>query len=94
MAGFDGLDLNMGNLYRLSETKTRSISPENIHREPGRGRTGPKDRCAGCPVPGAGLEDIAIHPDRPGESRTLADIEGPGVVQHAARADAAASSLP
>lgn len=27
---FNGLDMNMGNLYRLSNAKTRSISPENL----------------------------------------------------------------
>lgn len=26
---FDGLNLNMGNLFLLSDTRTRSISPEN-----------------------------------------------------------------
>ena len=27
---FDGLHLGLGNLHRLSEAKTRSISPENV----------------------------------------------------------------
>jgi hypothetical protein len=26
---FNGLDMNLGNLFRLSNAKTRSISPEN-----------------------------------------------------------------
>jgi len=83
MAGFDGLDLNMGNLYRLSEAKTRSISPENFTGEPGRG---------GMALEGTGAaaaKDLGqgwkISPSiriAPGESRVLADIEGPGVVQH------------
>ena len=30
---FNGLDMNMGNLYRLSNAKTRSISPENFTGE-------------------------------------------------------------
>jgi hypothetical protein len=30
---YDGLDNNMGNLYRLSNAKTRSISPENFSGE-------------------------------------------------------------
>jgi hypothetical protein len=34
---FDGLDMNMGNLYRLSDAKTRSISPENFTGEKGKG---------------------------------------------------------
>ena len=34
---FDGLNMNMGNLYRLSDAKTRSISPENFTGEKGKG---------------------------------------------------------
>ena len=34
---FNGLDMNMGNLYRLSDAKTRSISPENFTGEKGKG---------------------------------------------------------
>ncbi|HOM41634.1 MAG TPA: hypothetical protein PK064_12055, partial [Bacteroidales bacterium] len=34
---FNGLDMNMGNLFRLSDAKTRSISPENFTGEKGKG---------------------------------------------------------
>ena len=34
---FNGLHLNLGNLFRLSKAKTRSISPENLTGEKGRG---------------------------------------------------------
>jgi hypothetical protein len=34
---FNGLEMNMGNLYRLSNAKTRSISPENFTGEKGKG---------------------------------------------------------
>jgi len=34
---FNGLDMNMGNLYRLSNAETRSISPENFTGEKGKG---------------------------------------------------------
>ena len=34
---FNGLNMNMGNLYRLSDAKTRSISPENFTGEKGKG---------------------------------------------------------
>jgi D-arabinan exo alpha-(1,3)/(1,5)-arabinofuranosidase (non-reducing end) len=30
MADFNGLGMNMGNLWRLSNAQTRSISPENL----------------------------------------------------------------
>lgn len=34
---FNGLDMNMGNLSKLSDAKTRSISPENYTGEKGKG---------------------------------------------------------
>ena len=34
---FNGLDMNMGNIYRLSNAQTRSISPENFTGEKGKG---------------------------------------------------------
>ncbi|MBP8960387.1 MAG: hypothetical protein KBG40_08190 [Bacteroidales bacterium] len=34
---FNGFDMNMGNLFRLSDAKTRSISPENFTGEKGKG---------------------------------------------------------
>ena len=34
---FNGLDMNMGTLSRLSNAKSRSISPENFTGEPGKG---------------------------------------------------------
>ena len=42
---FNGLDMNMGNLYRLSDAKTRSISPENFTGEKGKaGMADPADK--------------------------------------------------
>src|SRR5690242_11965032 len=35
-APFNGLDMNLGNLYRLSNAKSRSISPENFTGEKGK----------------------------------------------------------
>jgi hypothetical protein len=37
---FDGLDMNMSNISRLSDAKTRSLSPENYTGAKGRGRDG------------------------------------------------------
>ena len=34
---FSGLNMNLGKLFRLSDPKTRSISPENLTGEPGKG---------------------------------------------------------
>ena len=36
---FNGLDVNLSNLYRTSDAKTRSISPENFNGEKGKGGT-------------------------------------------------------
>src|SRR5580700_7072331 len=36
-APFDGLGLNLGNLYRISPAQSRSISPENRTGEKGQG---------------------------------------------------------
>ena len=35
-AAFDGLDLNLGNLYRVAPAQSRSISPENFTGEKGK----------------------------------------------------------
>ncbi|MEO6289335.1 MAG: hypothetical protein ABIO76_05415, partial [Ginsengibacter sp.] len=34
---FNGIESNMGNIYRLSDAKSRSISPENFTGEKGKG---------------------------------------------------------
>ena len=88
---FNGLDMNMGNLSRLSDAKSRSISPENFTGEKGKG----------------GMADVALPNTRnvnnaswaardlgkgwkvnpyiriaSGETVTIAEIEGPGAIQH------------
>jgi hypothetical protein len=89
---FDGLDMNMGNLSRLSDAKTRSISPENFTGEKGKG--GMAD-----PVKSKGQRNVAnaaneardlgigwkVNPFiiiNPGETFTIAEMEGPGAIQH------------
>ena len=62
MMDFNGMDLSIGNLYRLSSAKTRSISPENFSGAPGAGGmalegTG-ADAARGL---GTRLENITIH---------------------------------
>ena len=80
---FSGIGCNLSNLSRLSSAKTRSISPENFTGEKGR---------AGMATEGLGADaarDLGqgwkISPRiaiRPGETAVLADIEGPGDIQH------------
>jgi len=88
---FNGLDMNMGNLYRLSDAKTRSISPENFTGEKGKGgMADPKDRDQRNVANAAGAaRDLGqgwkINPFvriNSGETFTMAEIEGPGAIQH------------
>lgn len=89
---FNGLDMSLGNLSRLSDAKTRSISPENFTGEKGKG--GMAD-----PVRDKGKRNLAnaaneardlgkgwkVNPFiiiEPGETFTMADIGGPGAIQH------------
>lgn len=82
---FNGLDMNMGNLFQLSNAKTRSISPENF--------TGEKGKAGMATLEQGNARDAArdlgqgwkvnpyIHIE-PGKTVTLAEIEGPGAIQH------------
>ncbi|RPE08697.1 DUF2961 domain-containing protein [Chitinophaga lutea] len=82
---FNGLDTHIGNLYRLSDAKTRSISPENFTGEPGKGgmatleqgnaRNAARDLGQGWKV------NPYIHIE-PGKTFTLAEINGSGAIQH------------
>ena len=82
-SSFNGLNMNMGNLSRLSKAKTRSISPENFTGEKGKG---------GMAVTGTGekaARDLGqgwkISPSvriKTKETFTLAEIKEPGAIQH------------
>ena len=82
MSSFNGLGMNLGNLARLSNAQSRSISPENFTGEKGKGgmaTTGTGADCARDLGQGWKLSpSVAIHP---GETFTLADIEGSGAIQ-------------
>jgi len=80
---FDGLKMNMGNLPRLSNARTRSISPESFTGEKGKG---------GMATEGTGKnaarelgQGWKVSPSvriKAGTTFLMADIEGPGVIQH------------
>ena len=89
---FNGLDMNLGNLSRLSDARTRSISPENYTGAKGKG--GMAD-----PLLDSGRRNVAnawyaakdlgkgwkVNPFieiAGGETITIAEIEGPGAIQH------------
>lgn len=83
MGSFNGLGLGLGNLARLSDAQTRSISPENFTGEQGKG---------GMAVEGTGAEparDLGpgwkVSPSvkiQPNQTFVLADIRGSGAIQH------------
>ena len=79
---FSGLGVNLGNLSRISDARTRSISPENFTGAKGRGGMATEGTGAG---PGRGLgQGWKISPSveiAPGEVFTLAGIDGPGAIQ-------------
>ena len=90
-SSFNGLDLNMGNLYRLSNAKTRSISPENFTGEKGKGGTASledKDKTNVANASNAARdlgEGWKVNPYvriQPGETFTMAEIDGMGAIQH------------
>ena len=90
-SGFNGIDVNMGNLYRLSNAETRSISPENFTGEKGKGgmaRLEEKDKrnvanaYEAARDLGQGWKVNPFIIINPGETFTLAEIEGPGAIQH------------
>ena len=82
-SSFNGLNMSMGNLSRLSKAKTRSISPENFTGEKGK---------AGMAITGTGekaARDLGqgwkISPSvriKTKETFTLAEIKEPGAIQH------------
>jgi len=89
---FDGLDMNLSNLSRLSDAKTRSISPENFTGEKGKG-------ALADPIKQKGQRNVANaanEADELGvgwkvnpfiiinskETFTIAEIEGSGSIQH------------
>ena len=87
---FNGLDMNLGNLYRLSDAKSRSISPENFTGEKGKGgMADPKDKdkrnVANAHHAARDLgQSWKVNPFviiESGETLTLAEIEGPGAIQ-------------
>lgn len=85
---FSGLGVGLGNLYRLSAARTRSISPENFTGERGGGGRALEGTGAvharGLGPDGSGL-GWKVSPSirmEAGTTAVLADIEGPGAIQH------------
>ncbi|MCL2351717.1 MAG: DUF2961 domain-containing protein [Firmicutes bacterium] len=80
-----GIDNNMGNLHRLSEAVTRSISPEN--KTGGKGMGGmaeldPANRTHAARDLGAGWKISPTVVIKGGDTHEAANIIGSGAVQH------------
>jgi hypothetical protein len=78
---FDGLNLNLGNLYRVSPAQSRSISPENFTGE--KGKAGMSTNVGGGAARELG-QGWKVSPcvGVPAHSTfTLAEITGSGVIQ-------------
>ncbi|MBN2308295.1 MAG: DUF2961 domain-containing protein [Candidatus Hydrogenedentes bacterium] len=79
---FNGLNLNLGNLSRLSDAKTRSISAENFTGEKGKGGMATKGTNAHCARDlGRGWKISPSVRIEPGQTFEVADIAGPGAIQ-------------
>lgn len=80
---FDGLSVNMENIYRVSDAQTRSISPENFTGEKGKGgmaTTGTGESAARDLGKGWKISPSVVI--KAHTTFTIADIDGPGSVQH------------
>jgi hypothetical protein len=83
LSTFNGLNMYMGNLYKLSDAKSRSISPENFTGEKGKGataETGTGERCAS--KLGKGWKISPSVRICAGQTFELANIDGAGAIQH------------
>jgi hypothetical protein len=80
---FNGIETNLGNLFRLSDAKTRSISPENFTGEKSKGGMATAGTGSGPSRDlGQGWKVSPSVKIKAKTTFTLADIEGPGAVQH------------
>ncbi len=79
---YHGLNMSFGNLSRLSDAKSRSISPENFTGEKGKGGMAVEGPAAGCAKGlGQGWKISPFVVIKAGETFTLADINGMGAIQ-------------
>src|SRR5580693_4960764 len=82
-APFDGLNLELGNLYRVSNAQSRSISPENFNGEKGQAgmsSNGPAAKGAARELGQGWKVSPYVHVN--GHATfTMADITGPGAIQ-------------
>ena len=79
---FNGLGLHLGNVSRLSSAKTRSVSPENFTGAKGMAGMATEGTGANCARElGQGWKISPSVRIEPGQTFTMADIEGSGAIQ-------------
>jgi hypothetical protein len=82
MANYNGLGVHLGNLWQLSQAKTRSISPENFTGEKGAGGAATEGTGAALARElGRGWKISPSVRIESGQTFTLADISGSGAIQ-------------
>jgi hypothetical protein len=72
----------LGSIHLLSDAETRSISAENPRGERGGGARAVPDKENAASMLGAGWKVRPCITLEPETTTTLADIEGPGIIQH------------
>jgi hypothetical protein len=83
MITFNGLHMNLGNLSLLSNAQTRSISAENFNGAKGSGAMATDGTGANAARDlGQGWKVSPCINIQPRQTVTLAEIEGPGAIQH------------
>lgn len=82
MTSFNGLGMHLGNLSRLSNAQTRSISPENLTGEKGKGGMATEGEGAKAARDlGAGWKISPFVVIKAGTTFEMANISGPGAIQ-------------
>jgi len=82
---YNGLENSMGNLWRLSNAVTRSISPENMDGAKGKGGMAdirPDHHDHAARDLGHGWKVLPSVPIKSKQVYEMANIEGPGAIQH------------
>jgi hypothetical protein len=80
---YSGIEGGLQNLYRLSDAESRSISPENFKGEKGKGALADTGMGSGASRElGKGWKVSPCIKILPGQTVTIADINGSGAIQH------------
>ena len=82
MDGLHALNFGLGSIPLLSGAETRSISAENPTGEKGNGAKAVPDADGPASMLGQGWKVRPCITLEPASTTVLADIEGPGIIQH------------